>query len=80
MKAGNENAALVGAGVAACAVCCAGPILGFVAALGAGAIAGTLLFGLAGLLIAAGLSLVTYTVFNNLLGVPLPGGPLMGVL
>ncbi|MFE2943647.1 tripartite tricarboxylate transporter TctB family protein [Streptomyces sp. NPDC059255] len=31
-------------------------------------------------LIAAGLSLLTYFVFNNLLGVPLPGGPLMGVL
>ncbi|WP_442806328.1 tripartite tricarboxylate transporter TctB family protein [Streptomyces sp. NBC_01317] len=31
-------------------------------------------------LIAAGLSLVTYFVFDNLLGVPLPGGPLMGVL
>ncbi|WP_433548359.1 tripartite tricarboxylate transporter TctB family protein [Streptomyces sp. CA-294286] len=31
-------------------------------------------------LIAAGLSLFTYVVFNNLLGVPLPGGPLMGVL
>lgn len=31
-------------------------------------------------LIAAGLSLVTYVVFDNLLGVPLPGGPLMGVL
>ncbi|GAA0474458.1 tripartite tricarboxylate transporter TctB family protein [Streptomyces olivaceiscleroticus] len=31
-------------------------------------------------LIAAVLSLVTYVVFNNLLGVPLPGGPLMGVL
>ncbi|MGW0535419.1 tripartite tricarboxylate transporter TctB family protein [Streptomyces sp. NPDC003032] len=31
-------------------------------------------------LIAAGLSVVTYGVFNNLLGVPLPGGPLMGVL
>ncbi|MDN3562765.1 tripartite tricarboxylate transporter TctB family protein [Vreelandella neptunia] len=31
-------------------------------------------------LIAAVLSLVTYAVFNNLLGVPLPGGPLMGVL
>jgi putative tricarboxylic transport membrane protein len=31
-------------------------------------------------LIAAGLSLVTYVVFNNLLGVPLPGGPLMGAL
>ncbi|MCX2182590.1 tripartite tricarboxylate transporter TctB family protein [Streptomyces sp. SKN60] len=31
-------------------------------------------------LIAAALSLLTYVVFNNLLGVPLPGGPLMGVL
>ncbi|MET8831365.1 tripartite tricarboxylate transporter TctB family protein [Streptomyces sp. NPDC004610] len=31
-------------------------------------------------LIAAGLSLVTYVLFNDLLGVPLPGGPLMGVL
>jgi putative tricarboxylic transport membrane protein len=31
-------------------------------------------------LVAAVLSLVTYAVFNNLLGVPLPGGPLMGVL
>ncbi|MFE7776716.1 tripartite tricarboxylate transporter TctB family protein [Streptomyces sp. NPDC057445] len=31
-------------------------------------------------LIAAVLSLITFYVFNNLLGVPLPGGPLMGVL
>lgn len=31
-------------------------------------------------LIAAALALFTYVVFNNLLGVPLPGGPLMGVL
>ncbi|WP_326689382.1 tripartite tricarboxylate transporter TctB family protein [Streptomyces sp. NBC_01795] len=31
-------------------------------------------------LIAAGLSLFTYAVFHLLLGVPLPGGPLMGVL
>ncbi len=31
-------------------------------------------------LIAAVLSLLAYVVFNNLLGVPLPGGPLMGVL
>lgn len=31
-------------------------------------------------LIAAVLSVATYTVFNNLLGVPLPGGPLMEVL
>lgn len=31
-------------------------------------------------LIAAVLSVLTYFAFNNLLGVPLPGGPLMGVL
>jgi putative tricarboxylic transport membrane protein len=31
-------------------------------------------------LIAAGLSVLTFLIFNNLLGVPLPGGPLMGVL
>ncbi|MEU6929854.1 tripartite tricarboxylate transporter TctB family protein [Streptomyces sp. NPDC046385] len=31
-------------------------------------------------LIAAALSLFTYVVFDKLLGVPLPGGPLMGVL
>ncbi|GAA1420326.1 tripartite tricarboxylate transporter TctB family protein [Streptomyces thermospinosisporus] len=31
-------------------------------------------------LIAAVLSLTTYAVFDKLLGVPLPGGPLMGVL
>ncbi|MEV6912155.1 tripartite tricarboxylate transporter TctB family protein [Amycolatopsis sp. NPDC051071] len=30
-------------------------------------------------LIAAGLSVVTFLIFNNLLGVPLPGGPLMEV-
>ena len=30
-------------------------------------------------LIAAGLSIFTFAVFNNLLGVPLPGGPLMEV-
>ncbi|MET8978866.1 tripartite tricarboxylate transporter TctB family protein [Streptomyces sp. NPDC004539] len=31
-------------------------------------------------LIAAGLSFGTYILFDHLLGVPLPGGPLMGVL
>ncbi|CAM5580825.1 membrane protein [Streptomyces tanashiensis] len=31
-------------------------------------------------LIAAVLSLLTYAVFDQLLGVPLPGGPLMGVI
>jgi putative tricarboxylic transport membrane protein len=31
-------------------------------------------------LIAAALSIITFVLFNNLLGVPLPGGPLMEVL
>ena len=31
-------------------------------------------------LVAAGLSVVTFLVFNNALGVPLPGGPMMEVL
>ncbi|TWP53100.1 tripartite tricarboxylate transporter TctB family protein [Lentzea tibetensis] len=30
-------------------------------------------------LIAAGMSVLTFLIFNNLLGVPLPGGPLMEV-
>jgi hypothetical protein len=54
----KENAALIGAGAAACAVCCAGPILGLIAALGIGAIAGALLFGAGGLAIAAGAAVV----------------------
>ena len=39
-------------GVAACAVCCAGPILGFLAAIGIGTALGVAVFGIAGLLIA----------------------------
>lgn len=41
----KENAAIVGVGVAACAVCCAGTILGVVAAIGLGTAAGFALFG-----------------------------------
>lgn len=41
----NDNAAIVGVGVAACAVCCAGPILGVLAAIGLGTAAGFALFG-----------------------------------
>ena len=52
MSAGKENAALIGAGAAACAVCCAGPILGFAAALGIASVAGALLFGVVGLVVA----------------------------
>ena len=36
----RDGAAIVGVGAAACAVCCAGPILAFLAAIGLGTAAG----------------------------------------
>lgn len=53
MSAKRENAALVGAGVAACAVCCAGPILGVLIAIGLGTVAGAALVGTAAVLVGA---------------------------
>jgi hypothetical protein len=53
MSSKKENAALIGVGVAACAVCCGGPILGFLAAIGLGTALGVALFGVVGLSIAA---------------------------
>jgi len=52
MSAKRDAAPIVGIGVAACAACCAGPILGFIAALGLGAVASVALFGTLGLAIA----------------------------
>jgi hypothetical protein len=51
MKAA-DGAAVVGIGAAACAVCCAGSILGLLAAIGLGTALGVAVFGLAGLVIA----------------------------
>jgi hypothetical protein len=48
----RDNATVAGIGVAA------GPILGVFAALGLGAVAGTLLFGMVGLIIAGAISAV----------------------
>ena len=45
MGSRREGAALVGAGVAACAACCAGPIVGFLAAIGLGTAVGVAMFG-----------------------------------
>ena len=45
MSRKRENAAVVGVGAAACAVCCAGPILGVLAAIGLGSAAGFAVFG-----------------------------------
>jgi hypothetical protein len=53
MSANKENANIVGVGVAACAMCCAGPILGVLAAIGLGTAAGFLLIGAVALLIGA---------------------------
>ncbi len=53
MSAKRDNAALVGVGAAACAVCCAGPILGFLAAIGLGTALGAAIFGFIALLIGA---------------------------
>lgn len=51
----KDNAAIVGVGVAACAVCCAGPILGVLAAIGLGTAAGFALFGTLALVLGAAL-------------------------
>ena len=45
MSVKRENAAIVGVGVVACAACCAGPILGVLAAIGLGTAAGVAVFG-----------------------------------
>ena len=53
MSAKRENAAIVGVGVAACAMCCAGPILGVLAAIGLGTVAGVARFGTLAIVIGA---------------------------
>ncbi len=45
MSTRKEGAALVGVGAIACAACCAGPIVGLLAAIGLGTAAGVALFG-----------------------------------
>lgn len=45
MSVKRDNGAIVGVGIAACAACCAGPILGVLAAIGLGTAASVALFG-----------------------------------
>lgn len=47
----KDGVGVLGIGVAACAACCAGPIVGFVAATGLFTLAGVTTFGAAGLLV-----------------------------
>ena len=51
MTGSHRHLALVGAG-AVCAACCAGPVLGWLAAIGLGTAAGVAVFGVAGLAVA----------------------------
>ncbi len=53
MSANKENATIVGVGAAACVVCCAGPILAVLAAIGLGTAAGLALFGIFAVLVGA---------------------------
>ena len=48
----GRDGAAVGAAVAACAVCCAGPILAMMGAIGFGTVLGFVAFGIAGMLVA----------------------------
>jgi mercuric ion transport protein len=48
----RDGAAVVGVGVAACAVCCAGPILAFLGAIGLGTLLGVAVVGVVGLVVA----------------------------
>lgn len=53
MSAKKDNMAIGGVGAIACAACCAGPILGFLAAIGFGTAAGFALFGTAAIVFGA---------------------------
>jgi hypothetical protein len=57
MSKRGEMRTVAGVGAAACVACCAGPILGVLAALGFGA-AATMLLGIAGLAIGAAVTAV----------------------
>ena len=51
----KDNASILAVGVAACAVCCAGPVLGVLAAIGLGTAAGFALFGTIAIVLGAGI-------------------------
>jgi hypothetical protein len=62
MDTSNPKAGLgvLGVGAAACAACCAGPILGFVAATGIASVLGAVVFGVAGLAVVLAVAAVLY--------------------
>jgi hypothetical protein len=58
----KDAAGVVGLGAAACAACCAGPILGFLGGIAALGVIGALFIGVAGIAIAGSVMVATMTV------------------
>ena len=58
MTTNKQDVTLVGAGIAACAVCCAGPIVAFLAAIGLGTLVGAMLYGTIAVVIGAAVAVV----------------------
>jgi hypothetical protein len=51
---------VLGAGAAACAACCAGPVVGFLAATGIASLVGAVVFGVIGLLVVLAIAAVVW--------------------
>lgn len=63
MKGTKENATILDVGAAACAVCCAGPIVGLLGAIGIGTAVGFALFG--AVVVVIGAFLVTVVLLRR---------------
>jgi hypothetical protein len=63
VSAKKQNATIFGVGAAACAACCAGPILGVLAAIGLGTAAGFALFGVVAIVI--GVATVSFVLVRR---------------
>lgn len=69
---------VLGVGVAACAACCAGPVLGFLAATGIASALGAVAFGTVGLLVVLAVAAVVYQRRRRTARAcaPTPSGPI----
>jgi hypothetical protein len=56
----NAGLGVLGVGAAACAACCAGPILGFLAATGIASVLGAAVFGIVGLVVVLAVAVVVH--------------------
>ncbi|MBI4932385.1 MAG: hypothetical protein HY828_00820 [Actinobacteria bacterium] len=75
MSRKKENMAIAGIGVAACAACCAGPILAFLAVIGLGTAAGVALFGVTAIAVGAAALLIVVRRHRRTNSCAPTGGP-----